>query len=163
MYKRQVLLTWSSFSFVESKNREHCFLHPCVLSLSLLSICFPLFLRIRSIPSSPCLRSSPLTLSLPSPYDRVVARRRIRGRCSWHHRSCIIDQLSQGSGEEVSSPSGSCKIPTTRESPSRSLNSCIAIGKSLSCPHETYWESLSLCSGLYTGWLHWSYLLSYWG
>ena len=67
----------------------------------------PLLLRLRSIHPFTTLTLLFFLLSPPSPYDRVVARRRIRGRCSWHHRSSIIDQLSQGSGEEVSSPSGS--------------------------------------------------------
>ena len=93
-------------------------IHFCVSSLASLSICFPLLLRIRSFPLH---HAYVLLFSLSShpPYDRVVAWVRIRGRCLWHHRSGISDQLSQGSGEEVSSPSGCCKIPTTRESPSR--------------------------------------------
>ena len=83
----------------------------CLESCFLLPICFPLLLRLRSIHPFTTLTLLFLLLSPPSPYDRVVARRRIRGRCSWHHRSCISDQLSQGSGEEVSSPSGCCKNP----------------------------------------------------
>ena len=112
----------SPCTLLYASNREA--LPPSLLCLSLVFTCLFAFHCCYAYDRFPFTTLTLLSFSFssPSPHDRVVARWRIRGRCSWHHRSSIIDQLSQGSGEEVSSPSGSCKIPTTREVSARSLN-----------------------------------------
>ena len=90
--------------------------------LLLFLLAFHLLLRIRSFPLHHAYDSSLLTL-FPSP---------LRSRSSWSEdpRTMFVtpsqrreNQLPQGSGLEAWAPSsGGCKIPTTRESPSRSLN-----------------------------------------
>ena len=151
MYKRQVLLTWSPFSLVWFCIQRIESLLPSTLVskvLLLFLLAFHLLLRIRSLSLHHAYDSSLLTL-LPSP---------LRSRSSWSEdpRTMSVtpsqrreNQLPQGSGLEAWAPSsGGCKIPTTHESPSRSLNMMMQSLETIDAIKLMHMHCTNYCSAL---------------